>query len=164
MYLLSFYSFLSLSYYSQYIKALVLSTNLFNPFKDPVVTRIIRSEKIPIINFVAYIGGLLGLCMGFSLVSVFEIVFHLGGAIKKEFVRRKATERRQMSFKAKDSNHTVVPNHTPDNRYTEETNNMIQDNTNNSNEVMNASSTMPKSSSIVNSRKNSFIICKYELR
>ena len=102
--------------------------------------------------------------MGFSLVSVFEIVFHLGGAIKKEFVRRKATAGRQMSFKAKDSNHTIVPNHTPDNRNTEETNNMVEENTNDSNEVMNASSTIPKSSSIVNSRKNSFIICKYELR
>ena len=51
--------------------------------KDPVVTRILRDQKIPIIAFVANTGGLLGLCMGFSLVSLFEIVYHLLGALKK---------------------------------------------------------------------------------
>ena len=45
-------------------------------FQDPVVTRIKRDQKIPIIGFVANTGGLLGLCMGFSLVSVFEIIYH----------------------------------------------------------------------------------------
>ena len=45
-------------------------------FQDPVVTRIKRDQKIPIIGFVANTGGLLGLCMGFSLVSAFEIVYH----------------------------------------------------------------------------------------
>ena len=44
--------------------------------KDPVVTRIKRDQKIPLIGFVANTGGLLGLCMGFSLVSAFEIVYH----------------------------------------------------------------------------------------
>ena len=39
--------------------------------KDPVVTRIKRDQKIPIIGFVANTGGLLGLCMGFSLVRIF---------------------------------------------------------------------------------------------
>ena len=48
--------------------------------KDPVVTRILRDQKIPIIAFVANTGGLLGLCMGFSLVSVFEVLYHLLGA------------------------------------------------------------------------------------
>ena len=51
-----------------------------------------RDEKIPIISFVANTGGLLGLCMGFSLVSVFEIMFHCGGAIKKEVLRRRKLE------------------------------------------------------------------------
>lgn len=40
------------------------------------MTRIKRDQKIPIIGFVANTGGLLGLCMGFSLVSAFEIVYH----------------------------------------------------------------------------------------
>ncbi len=51
--------------------------------KDPVVTRILRDQKIPVIAFVANTGGLLGLCMGFSLVSVFEIVYHVIGALRK---------------------------------------------------------------------------------
>ena len=44
-----------------------------------------RDEKIPIISFVANTGGLIGLCMGFSLVSAFEIMYHCGGAIKKKW-------------------------------------------------------------------------------
>ena len=51
--------------------------------KDPVVTRIMRDQKIPIIAFVANTGGLLGLCMGFSLVSAFEVLFHVFSAIKR---------------------------------------------------------------------------------
>ena len=54
------------------------------PFQDPVVTTIMRDQKIPVIAFVANTGGLLGLCMGFSLVSVFEILYHaLNGALKR---------------------------------------------------------------------------------
>ena len=52
-----------------------------------MVTRILRDEKTPIIAFVANTGGLMGLCMGFSLVSVFEILYHMSGAF-----RRKMTE------------------------------------------------------------------------
>ena len=48
-----------------------------------MVTRIKRDQKIPVIAFVANTGGLLGLCMGFSLVSVFEIVYHMVGAFRK---------------------------------------------------------------------------------
>ena len=35
------------------------------------------------IAFVANTGGLLGLCMGFSLVSLFEIFYHILGAMAK---------------------------------------------------------------------------------
>jgi hypothetical protein len=51
--------------------------------KDPVVTRILRDQKIPVIAFVANTGGLLGLCMGFSLVSVFEVLYHVLGAFRE---------------------------------------------------------------------------------
>ena len=44
--------------------------------KEPVVTNIWRDQKTPAINFIAYTGGLLGLCMGFSLVSLFEILYY----------------------------------------------------------------------------------------
>ena len=41
--------------------------------KDAVVTKIRRDQKVPIIWFVANLGGILGLCMGFSLITIFEI-------------------------------------------------------------------------------------------
>lgn len=57
-----------------YAKNNLVMVNIY--IKEPVVTRIWRDEKIPVIHFVAYTGGLLGLCMGFSLVSLFEIVYY----------------------------------------------------------------------------------------
>ena len=42
--------------------------------KQPVVTKILRDQRIPIIWFVANCGGILGLCMGFSIVTVFEVL------------------------------------------------------------------------------------------
>ncbi len=44
--------------------------------KDPYYTLIKRDEKSPLIEFLGNTGGLLGLCMGLSLVSIFEICFH----------------------------------------------------------------------------------------
>ena len=37
--------------------------------KRPVVTKIMRDQRIPVIWFVANCGGILGLCMGFSIVT-----------------------------------------------------------------------------------------------
>ena len=34
-----------------------------------------RDEKVTVTSFVANVGGLLGLCMGFSLVSVVEMLY-----------------------------------------------------------------------------------------
>ena len=45
--------------------------------KPPVVTRIMKDERIPVIWFVANCGGILGLCMGFSIVTVFEVLHYL---------------------------------------------------------------------------------------
>ena len=42
--------------------------------KQPVVTKILRDQRIPVIWFVANCGGILGLCMGFSIVTVFEVL------------------------------------------------------------------------------------------
>jgi hypothetical protein len=53
----------------RYAKSNMALVNVY--IKDPVVTRIKRDQKIPIIGFVANTGGLLGLCMGFSLVFKF---------------------------------------------------------------------------------------------
>ncbi len=71
----------------QYAQKNLAVVNVY--IKDPVVTRILRDQKIPVISFVANTGGLLGLCMGFSLVSIFEVVYHLLGAIYKWWRRAK---------------------------------------------------------------------------
>jgi len=44
--------------------------------KDPFYTLIHRDEQTPLISSIGNTGGLLGLCMGVSLVSIFEIIFH----------------------------------------------------------------------------------------
>jgi hypothetical protein len=38
--------------------------------KSPVVTKIKRDQKIPVIWFIANLGGILGLCLGFSVITV----------------------------------------------------------------------------------------------
>ena len=45
--------------------------------KDPAVTQVKRDQKVPLIWFIANIGGILGLTMGCSLVTVFEILHHM---------------------------------------------------------------------------------------
>jgi hypothetical protein len=45
--------------------------------KDPYYTSIICDEQIPMISFLGNAGGLVGLCLGFSLVSIFEFFYHV---------------------------------------------------------------------------------------
>jgi len=50
---------------------------MFNIFiKDPYAKRFMKDEKITKTAYIANSGGLLGLCMGFSLVSAAEILYH----------------------------------------------------------------------------------------
>ena len=44
--------------------------------KDPYYTLIIRDESISLISYLGNVGGLLSLCMGLSLISIFEIFYH----------------------------------------------------------------------------------------
>jgi hypothetical protein len=48
--------------------------NLF--IRDPYYTSYLKTEQISHINFIGNAGGLLGLCMGLSFVSVFEVFYH----------------------------------------------------------------------------------------
>ena len=50
--------------------------NIF--IKDPYCTSYIKSEKLTFLSCIANAGGLIGLCMGMSFISIFEIVYHLG--------------------------------------------------------------------------------------
>jgi len=56
----------------EYAKKNLLWLNVY--VKDSFATRIVRDEKMTRTSFVANVGGLLGLCMGFSLVSVVEVM------------------------------------------------------------------------------------------
>ena len=57
----------------KYAKENLLWLNVY--VKDSFATRIIRDERMTRTSFIANVGGLLGLCMGFSLVSVVEILY-----------------------------------------------------------------------------------------
>ena len=50
-------------------------------FKDPYHTQIVRERTMTAYQFIGSAGGLLGLCMGFSLVSIVEIIFHCADLI-----------------------------------------------------------------------------------
>ena len=45
--------------------------------QDPAVEVVKKDQKIPVIWFVANVGGILGLCMGCSLVTIFEVLHHV---------------------------------------------------------------------------------------
>ena len=44
-------------------------------FRDPYFTMLIKDEKIPLLTALGSAGGLLGLCIGFSFISFFEIFY-----------------------------------------------------------------------------------------
>lgn len=59
---------------SRYAKENLVMFNIF--IKDPYAKRFQKDEKITKTSYIANSGGLLGLCMGFSLISAAEILFH----------------------------------------------------------------------------------------
>ena len=59
----------------KYARENLLLVNIY--IKDPAVTQIKRDQRVPLIWFIANVGGILGLTMGCSLVTVFEILHHL---------------------------------------------------------------------------------------
>jgi len=44
---------------------------------DPAVKKVIRDLKLSLIMFLSNVGGILGLAMGASVVTLFEVVYHL---------------------------------------------------------------------------------------
>ena len=70
----------------RYAKRNMALVNVY--IKDPVVTRIKRDQKITVIGFVANTGGLLGLCMGFSLLSLAEFVYFFTIRLFMDRIRR----------------------------------------------------------------------------
>ena len=81
--------------------------------KPPVVTRIMKDERIPIIWFVANCGGILGLCMGFSIVTMFEVLHYICrlvfGSCSRCTPRRKATTNNEQTHcRRSDTENTFV--------------------------------------------------------
>ena len=71
--------------------------------KDPYSQRYRRDEKIAITSFIANLGGLLGLWLGFSWISGAEIVFHISRGIFSSISRR--VKNKDKDQRSKNSNH-----------------------------------------------------------
>ncbi|CAB4055949.1 unnamed protein product [Lepeophtheirus salmonis] len=100
----------------RYARENLLLANIY--IKDPAVTRIKRDQKLPIIWFVANIGGIMGLCMGCSLVTLFEVFHHILLLFlktgSKSFVRIRKTFRfKKRQLKANNSALTNISEHVP---------------------------------------------------
>ena len=59
----------------KYSKDNLVVINIF--FPNPFVKRMIRDVLITPLDFIGNVGGLLGLCMGFSILSLAEIFYHI---------------------------------------------------------------------------------------
>ena len=57
-----------------------------DPTKDPYARRYLREVKTTTTKFIANSGCILGFCMGFSLISGAEVVFHIVAGL---FTKRK---------------------------------------------------------------------------
>ena len=79
--------------------------------KPPVVTRIKKDQRIPVIWFVANCGGILGLCMGFSIVTMFEVLHYICRLIFhacSRFVLSRKSPNNQTHCRRSDTENTFV--------------------------------------------------------
>ena len=53
--------------------------------KEPYYTNIIRDRQITFITFVGNTGGLVGLCLGLSFISLFEGIYHIFNFVASGF-------------------------------------------------------------------------------
>ena len=56
--------------------------------KDLTVTRVMKEEYSTNVSFIANTGGLIGLCVGMSCVSLFEIIYHFIKFVSGKFDKR----------------------------------------------------------------------------
>jgi len=59
----------------EYARANVAKINIF--FNDPAIKKVVRDIKLSRIMFTANVGGILGLAMGASVITLFEVLYHL---------------------------------------------------------------------------------------
>jgi len=70
----------------EYTKANVAQLKVF--FRDPIYTKLIRDVEMTVVSFIGSAGGLLGLFLGLSMISIFEVLYHLGTFIHAYFVKK----------------------------------------------------------------------------
>lgn len=58
----------------EYTRDNILSMEIF--FADNAVTKVVKDEKLSFIWYIAAIGGILGLCMGMSVITFFELLWY----------------------------------------------------------------------------------------
>ena len=76
--------------------------------QDSYVKKFIKDEKITRISFLANAGGLLGLCMGFSVISVAEIFYHCLVSLATSFNRANGGAADKTAADNEDAADTVV--------------------------------------------------------
>jgi hypothetical protein len=58
----------------EYSKNNIAMLNIF--IKDPFYSKIKREEQMTIVSFIGNAGGLMGLCLGLSMISIFEMFYY----------------------------------------------------------------------------------------
>jgi hypothetical protein len=62
------------------------------------VPKVKRDEQMTILSFIGNAGGLLGLCMGLSMISIVEIIFYCAVALVRRCADSDATEKLSPAF------------------------------------------------------------------
>jgi len=83
----------------KYAKENLIKMHLF--ISSPFTTEYQRYVKTTKINFVANLGGLMGLCMGFSFVSLMEIIYYIG-RIVFDFIKKIFNSNEKIDVDSKD--------------------------------------------------------------
>ena len=64
-----------------YARANVAQVKIF--FKDPFYSRLQSDEELPLFSFIGNVGGLLGLFLGLSMISIFEVIYYISSFFYK---------------------------------------------------------------------------------
>ena len=81
--------------------AIFEKSHLVTLIKESYTKRFRKTEKMSRISYIASSGGLLGLCMGFSFVSLAEIAYHCFLCMVLLFRKKRALFKKAQAQKAK---------------------------------------------------------------
>ena len=70
----------------QYMTENLIRVHIY--INSPFVKQFVRAVDTTLISYIANIGGLMGLCMGFSFVSLAEIIYYLWQAAASMSINR----------------------------------------------------------------------------